>query len=175
VIVTHFHADHVAMLRRFPQAQILAKGSVLDALNRRGAGNIRHGVFAELLPGDIAARLTDVATLPTRTAPLGLGQGRDLFGDGFMLAIDLPGHAEGHFGVCFPKLAVPLLYAVDAQWLLAAILENRVPGFPASLIAENALQLAESVRRVADFHRAGGMVMLCHDPIRTPYDLPDQA
>ena len=161
VILSHFHADHVATLDLFPQARIFAKTRFLNSIGERsGWRNLRHGVFAELLPEGLAARTVDIDRLAARDAPFGLGAGRDLFGDGSLLAIDLPGHAEGHVGLCFARLPVPLLYAVDVQWLIDALPEGRQPGFPASLIANDRRALAESARRVLAFRLAGGQVLL---------------
>jgi len=67
------------------------------------------------------AKLRDIADCPRKPAGAHLGDGADLFGDGSVLAVDLPGHAEGHFGLLFPHLPAPLLYAVDAQWRLPAV------------------------------------------------------
>ncbi|MGD9480954.1 MBL fold metallo-hydrolase [Shinella sp. G-2] len=174
VVLTHVHADHVSTLDLFPQARIIAKTGLLAQVENRGLWqNLNHGVFAELLPKGLAARAADVDGFALRDAPLGLGRGRDLFGDGSVLAIDLPGHAEGHYGLCFAALPVPLLYAVDTQWLLAALPEERQPGFPASLIANDRQALAESARRVLAFRQAGGDVLLCHDPGQSPYDLSE--
>lgn len=86
-----------------------------------------------------------------------------------MLGVPLPGHATGHYGLCFSGDR-PLLYAVDAQWLLPAVLEGRVPGLPASLVAHEKADLADSVALVKRFAQAGGEVMLCHDPTLTRYD-----
>ena len=174
VILTHVHADHVSTLDLFPQAHIIARTRLLAQVEKRSLWqNLNHGVFAELLPKGLAARATDVDRFALRDAPLGLGTGRDLFGDGSVLAIDLPGHAEGHFGLCFAALPVPFLYAVDTQWLLAALPQERQPGFPASLIANDRQALAASARRVLAFRQAGGDVLLCHDPGQSPYDLPE--
>lgn len=174
VILTHHHADHVATLDLFPQARIVTKAAMLERIRNRGLGkNLRHGVFAELLLEGLSTRTTDVDGLALRDAPFGLDAGRDIFGDGSVLAIDLPGHAEGHFGLCFTTLPVPLLYAVDVQWLVAALPAERQPGFPASLIADDRQALAESARRVLAFRQAGGAVLLCHDPETSPYDLPE--
>lgn len=176
VIVTHFHVDHVCELSHYPSANIIGSGRGLRGV-RRGAtfANLRHGLFNELVPDDVEARFTDVETCPEAPAPLGLGAGRDLFGDGSLLAIDLPGHAVGHFGLCFPDLSTPLLYAVDTQWLLRAVTEARVPGFPPTLIADDARALVRSAGTVAEFANAGGEIMLCHDPDPQAYDLPDEA
>ena len=171
VIVTHFHVDHVSALGRFPGARLIAHGPTFAGVTRRGTfSNLRRGIFPELLPADMRHRLDDVTARPEREAPHGLGPGWDLFGDGSVLAIDLPGHAEGHFGLCFPLAATPLLYATDVQWLRAA-LPNRGPGFPASLIAEDRRAAQDSISRVARFAAAGGEVMLCHDPEPTAHDL----
>lgn len=172
IIVTHFHADHVAGLNLFPKARIVAKAGVLRKILKQSAlKNLHHGIFADLLPANLASRVEDVDGVTAREAPFGLGRGRDLFGDGSVLALDLPGHAEGHFGLCFASLPVPLLYAVDAQWCAEALEEGRRPGFPASLIAHDPKALAESTRRVLAFRQAGGEVLLCHDPAESRYDL----
>jgi glyoxylase-like metal-dependent hydrolase (beta-lactamase superfamily II) len=161
VIVTHLHADHVAYLRDFPNARFVTDGQV--------AGSLRHGVFNELLPDDFADRQDALRAAPLADLPFGLGQGFDVLGDGSVLAVPLPGHAAGHFGLCFPGDR-PLLYAVDAQWILDAILQDCLPGFPLRLIAHDQVALNASVALVRQFAQAGGEVVLCHDPTPNPYD-----
>lgn len=171
VIVTHFHVDHVSALARFPNARIITHGSALSAIRAaRPVANLLQGIFLELLPADIDDRLEDVVAKASVEAPLGLGRAYDIFGDGSLLAVDLPGHAAGHFGLCFPDTDRPLLYATDTQWLIAA-LPDRAPGFPASLIGTSARDKAASTARVARFAAAGGVVMLCHDPAPTAHDI----
>lgn len=161
VIVTHLHADHVAHLRDFPNARFVTDGQV--------SGAMRHGVFNEVLPDDFAARQDEMRAGAFADLPFGLGQGHDLLGDGTVLGVPLPGHAPGHFGLCFPG-ATPLLYAVDTQWMLDAILQDRVPGFPLSLVASDKTTATGSIAFARAFAQAGGMVMTCHDPAMTPYD-----
>lgn len=161
ILVTHLHADHVAYLPEFPNARFVTDGQI--------SGTLRHGVFDELLPHDFAARQVDLRSFGLAALPYALGQGFDLLGDGTVLAVPLPGHAAGHFGLCFTG-GTPLLYAVDAQWLLAAVLADRIPGFPVSLIAEDSQALTESTALVRAFAQAGGDIMLCHDPAQTPWD-----
>ncbi|GAB2184727.1 MBL fold metallo-hydrolase [Roseibium sp. LAB1] len=173
IVLTHFHADHVAALHLFPKARVFTKAAVFArVLARSRFANLRHGIFDELLPQDLSSRIVDIDKLPVIPAPHGLGQGADLFGDGSMLAVDLPGHAEGHFGICFAAQPVPLLYAVDTQWCEAALHPGMAPGLPAILVASDRATLADSTRRVAAFRKQGGDVLLCHDPSDSPYDLP---
>ena len=77
---------------------------------------LRHGIFKELLPPDFQHRivpLQDMRRQPTDTV---LGEGYDLFGDGSYLAIPLPGHAFGHFGIFWRDQTGPVIYATDAAW-----------------------------------------------------------
>ncbi|WGI23275.1 MBL fold metallo-hydrolase [Amylibacter sp. IMCC11727] len=171
VIITHFHVDHVSCLARFPQARLIADAATYaTVMGRSHWANMHRGIFPELLPADMTERLDDTAQKPTVDAPLGLGPARDIFGDQSVLAVELPGHAEGHFGLCFNGEDRPLLYATDTQWVTSA-LHSRSPRFPASLVAEDRAAHMESTARVAAFADAGGTVLLCHDPDVTRYDL----
>jgi glyoxylase-like metal-dependent hydrolase (beta-lactamase superfamily II) len=163
IIITHFHADHVAALRDFPNASFIASGVAWEAIRRmRDTQRIHNGIFKELLPKDFASRLLPIETLPERPAPFGLGAGRDIWGDGSCLAIDLPGHATGHFGLVWPELDPPLLYAADTTWLSDAV-DDRLPRGPARMIYADEAAMRKSAALVAAFREAGGRVVLCHD------------
>lgn len=175
VIVTHFHADHISGLKLFPKARFIASDgawSRLTAWPRWRA--LRHGVFPELLPADFSGRLIGLSALPKTEGLHGLPGGADLFGDGSMIAIDLPGHADGHFGILFPNSAPPLLYAVDAQWLLAAITQDCTPGLPLKLIVRDCIAMGASGGVLRRFLASGGEIVLCHDPDVTRYDLAEE-
>ena len=164
VIVTHFHVDHISGLRLFPNARFTASGAALARLTGRSLlANLHRATFPELLPPDFAARLDAVED--ARLAP----EGRDLFSDGSVLALDLPGHADGHFGLLFPG-ARPLVYGTDTQWLRDALATGRRPGLPMRLFAETPAALAPSTDLVERLRAGGAEVVLCHDPAPTPFD-----
>ncbi|MCX7358030.1 MAG: MBL fold metallo-hydrolase [Alphaproteobacteria bacterium] len=164
ILLTHLHADHVSALHDYPDAKIFADGAGVDHfLEGTEINRVRHGVFRELLPDDLRSRVVRFETLPTVEAPLGLGSARDVFGDGDVLAVSLPGHMRGHTGFVWPKLERPLLYAADSQWLARAVMENRSPGPPAQWIMDDVKANAQTRQRIAAFARAGGEVVYCHD------------
>ena len=145
VFITHFHADHVSGLKRFPKARFIAAGWA-QIHSQPIWQQLRHGVFAELLPVDFATRLIPMT--------------RDVFGDGSMLSLDLPGHALGHTGVVWPDYN--LVYAADAQWMGRALREDRPPRGPARLIYhdEAAMRASLAVLRAM----SGYEMVFCHDP-----------
>ncbi|PBB19753.1 MBL fold metallo-hydrolase [Mesorhizobium sp. WSM4313] len=176
IIVTHFHADHISGLSLFRNARFIASDAAWARVKARGPRrNLRHGVFTELFPPDFEARLEGISAKPRVTPQGAIPGGADLFGDGSVIAVDLPGHADGQFGLLFTGPVRPLLYAVDAQWLLNALTHNRTPGFPATLIAEDAAAIEPTSAMLRRFLASGGEVMLCHDPAPTSYDLAPEA
>lgn len=165
ILLTHLHADHVSALLDYPHARVIGDLAALDHFLKAGAaGRTRHGVFRELLPDDLRARLTPLDTLAMVEAPLGLGSARDVFGDGEVLAVPLPGHMKGHTGYLFARQSPPLLYAGDADWLALAIRERRSPGAPARWILDDESAARETSARLSAFADAGGRLVLCHDP-----------
>ena len=138
VIVTHFHADHVARLDEFPGARIVtsdrAARTISAASNRQA---VRHGVFKELLPPDLMSRLDPIEGKPLVAAHPALGQGHDLLGNASLLAIDLPGHADGHIGLFWQDETGPTLYATDATWSMKALLEDRTPAISRKVVFDD--------------------------------------
>ena len=165
IIITHFHADHVSALLDFPKAHFLLSRKVWESFVGSGQfGNLRHGVFGELIPANFAERMTFFETLPMVKLGDPFGHGYDVLGDGSTLAIDLPGHAAGHSGLLFTDGPRPLLYATDVQWLPLAITENRAPGFPATRIYDDANAAINSAAKVRAFAASEGDFLLCHQP-----------
>ncbi len=160
IVITHFHADHISGLRRFPKARFLAAG--WPALKAQSAWHrLRHGVFDELLPADFEARLTPIEDRPMVELPF--GRSHDLFGDASLLALPLPGHATGHCGLVWPD--EKLIYAADAQWLGQAMRENRPPKGLARLVYDDEAAMLASLETLRAAEKAGFAVRMCHDPI----------
>ncbi len=165
IVVTHFHADHVAALRDFPNASFIASGAAWARIKAMSAlDRLHNGIFLELLPEDFEARLLPIERCAESALPGGLVKGWDIWGDGTCIATDLPGHALGHFGLIWPTLATPLLHAVDTTWLREA-LDWRLPSGIVRLIYDDDATMRASVEKVRVFRAGGGRVVLCHERV----------
>lgn len=132
VVLSHFHGDHVAGLHAFPKAAIHCARAGLDDLRQRGRfAATRRGLLPGLLPADLSARARFFEDQPRRALPgdfAPFAEGADLLGDGSLLAVELPGHCPGHWGLALRDARWGLhLLVADAAWSLNAIRQDRPP------------------------------------------------
>ena len=159
VVVSHFHADHVAGLRDFPRAAVICSRAAWESVRGlRGFRAVRNGFLRALLPEDVETRLSFVEDRPALEASGALrrfGVLRDLFGDGSVLAVELPGHAAGQIGLYLPETPDgALLFAADAAWSEAAYEEALAPP-PAitTRVLGETTRYRETLRKLADLRR----------------------
>lgn len=127
IIVSHFHGDHIAGLLDFPAAKLIARKTAYDhVVGQHGLAAMRRGFLPGLMPADFAAR---AQLLPAFSSPAlpGLGPTHDLFGDGSMVLVELPGHARGQIGLLANTQRGRILFAADGAWHSQAIREVRPP------------------------------------------------
>lgn len=132
VILSHFHADHIAGLHAFPGARIhCAKAGLRSACQGSRAARLQQGILRALLPADIRGRARFFEEAPPAALPRALAPfetGADLIGDGSILAVELPGHCPGHWGVLVNDAQAGLHFLVaDAAWSSEAIRRNAPP------------------------------------------------
>jgi len=131
VFISHFHGDHVGGLPDFPAARIYCAREAWDDLTRRSRwSRVRNGLLRELAPAELAPRLTFFEDLPALQLAAELtpfDSGRDLFGDGTLAAIALPGHAAGHWGLSFHDGKRRVFLLGDAAWSSDALRAGHPP------------------------------------------------
>lgn len=134
VIVSHFHGDHVAGLRDFPNARYIALRAesehLLGLRGQRWRATLQ-GRLPAMLPADFSQRLEHAddcaaVALPGWMKPF--EQGLDLLGDASLLGVPLPGHSHGQLGLCIADAGGrPLLLVADACYSLPACRDGRLP------------------------------------------------
>jgi glyoxylase-like metal-dependent hydrolase (beta-lactamase superfamily II) len=160
VVISHFHADHIAGLRDFPQAEFVASRTAYDHVSpRRGLSALHRGFIPVLLPEDFNQRLTLLEAF--RDAPLpALGPTHDLFGDGSLQLVALPGHARGQVGLLAQTWRGPRLFAADSCWLSRSVYERRPPHRVTNVLIDDATAVRTTIERLHDFLKASPEVVL---------------
>lgn len=159
VIVSHFHADHIAGLGDFPRAEIVCARAGFDAIRQaRGLRGLMQGLLPGLMPADSDTRVRYLDTLPMIDLPpqlASLGAGRDLFGDGSAILIDLPGHSIGQTGLYLPDSpAGALLMVADAAWSIEAVERCLPPPGPVTFLLGQHALYRDTLRKLHDLRQA---------------------
>lgn len=149
VILSHFHADHLGGIKDFPDATVIASQRAFGAAQALSPIQaVKTGFIPDLVPGDLKNRMTPLermGSIPVLDYLPGFQSGWDLFGDGSVLAVPLPGHAKDQFGIYFRDAQHGETFLVaDAAWSSRAIRENRLP----SALAYSAFDSGKDYDRV---------------------------
>ncbi len=153
IFISHFHADHIAGLLDFPRASFICSKIALDTFMRLGRlKGLLKGYLPGLLPSDFVERclfieerkkiVIDGKYRPFETA-------YDIFSDGGLLAIALPGHAAGQFGLLLESRRKSYFLIGDASWTREAYQEGVRPNILTYAIMDNGKQYLETLDKLS--------------------------
>lgn len=150
VIVSHFDPDHIGGLRDFPNARIICSRRAWEEVEgKTGWKALAARYLPGLVPADITTRLR---LLPDPEGPaLGpFDHSLDLFGDGSIRLVSLPGHAPGMLGAfVHTGEAGDFFLCADACWSLDAIESGGPPRGVHRRIATDKGEQDETYRKLA--------------------------
>lgn len=143
--ISHFHFDHIGQAAEFPQATLLMGQADLAVLRRPGQESRAKRLAPWLQEG---AKLEEISG------------DHDVFGDGSVVMLDLPGHTPGHHGllVKLPRRG-PVLLSGDVAHFRENLASDGVPSFN----TDRADSLASMDRFRALARNLGATLIIQHD------------
>jgi len=156
IVISHFHADHIAGLRDFPNATFICSKKSYDAVRTlTGFRAVRHAFIPALLPDDFEARCIQLDDVGSTLMPEGLpfNVGHDIFQDGSLICVDVSGHAVGQLGLFVETEAHEYFLCADAVWSSRAYREARSPHPIAGLIMSDRRVYQESFNRIVELYK----------------------
>jgi N-acyl homoserine lactone hydrolase len=114
--ISHWHFDHTGQARHFPQARLLMGRGDVELLRRT--------------PPVDEDSVRALAPWLTGTSPLEpLDGDRDVFGDGRVVMLDMPGHTPGHYSLLVRLASGPVLLSGDLYHFTEQVENRGVPPF----------------------------------------------
>jgi len=170
VIISHFHADHIGGLRDFPKASMMCSGTAYTAVkNKKGLCALKNGYLVGLMPSDFIDRCVFFET--KKMIPInnlgGFTEGYDLFDDKSIIAVPLPGHAKGQYGLFFYDINnKPVFLIADSCWTKEAYEELKLPYILTYLIHDSRKSYKETIYKLHHLHKNQPEVLIipshCH-------------
>jgi glyoxylase-like metal-dependent hydrolase (beta-lactamase superfamily II) len=145
--ISHYHGDHTGQARHFPQAKLVigaADAAALRATPAPGGGS----------PDDLAHWLKGEGKVVEATGDI------DIFQDGRVVMIDLPGHTPGHFALLVRLASGPVLLSGDLYHFTEQVANRGVPPFN----HDRADTLASMDRFDRMARNLGAKVIIQHEP-----------
>lgn len=174
IVISHFHADHIAGLKDFPKARFLYNQSAFDAVkDLTGFKAVRNAFLPGLLPKDFMAR-SDTLVFPTPSfAKASAGRkagihpfsyGHDLFGDGSIILHNLPGHTVGQIGLMAQTKHRPVFFVADACWLEKTYQDGVMPNPITNLLTADPVQYKQTIQDIhqLSIDRPDIVILPCH-------------
>ena len=157
IIISHFHADHIAALKDFPQAKFIYMKDGYDKVKGlKGFRAVKQGYLSGLMPDDFESR--SIAIDPNKNDykidsvdPFSLCF--DYFGDGTIKFIPLSGHYRGHLGALIKTENEQFFLIADSCWLSKSYRENIGPHVMANLIMDNPGEYKDTLTKIHNFHQ----------------------
>ena len=158
IFLSHFHPDHIGSLKELPAVPILHSQSGLTVLAQCSPRQRAQAAFLpELLPDDFPSRaqaIEGLARVALSEEWRPFTEAFDVIGDQSLLAIALPGHAVGQYGLlCRLADGRYVFLVADAAWTRRNITELALPGFPAGRLIGDATAFRATLQRLHDFQK----------------------
>lgn len=143
IILSHLHADHIAGLVDFPEAKIICSQDGYENLSHlKGISAVRGGFLPKLMPNDFLERTQWIENKP------------DIWGDGSIKMIPMPGHAPGQYGAHLQTNTGEKLLCADTCWQSRSYRDLvDLPAFTHALLTHDTAAFRDSLQSLHFFSR----------------------
>ncbi len=168
VILSHFHADHIAGLKDFPKAKIIcSKSAHQEVLAIKSFKAVSKGILHGLLPIGYEKRLLYVEDIAERIHVNNFGITEyQLWGLQDFKLLLLPGHAKGMLGFEVKQPNQHILYATDASWSYDCFKQGILPRKIVKLFFDSWDEYTETLDKLRAYEVAhpGITILFTHCP-----------
>ncbi|MEM8892075.1 MAG: MBL fold metallo-hydrolase [Bacteroidota bacterium] len=168
LVISHYHADHIAGLKDFPHSQFYSMKSGYDQMLRhKGFSGVRRGLIDKLMPEDIADRIDFFDSWEKVARNDAFEYHYDMFGDGSIKVVQLPGHARGQIGLLLNEGNKDAVFlAADGFWLTESLDTNVLPSGIVRLFFDDWPAYKDSFQKIRSYRaeHPDTSIISCHCP-----------
>lgn len=168
IILSHFHADHIAGIKDFPHVPLMVAHQAWQFLSPlRGIAALKQGFLPDLIPQTIEQQLRFIHSFQLIALPKELEPFR--FGwvlpnsNGEIILVELDGHAIGHLGAFVLTEQGWQLIASDAAWSVKNFRDQQVPAKISQLIMYQPSAFYRTLGYLQQLDQRGIKIHLSHD------------
>ncbi len=153
VIISHFHGDHIAGLKDFPNATFYCSKIAWEQVKHiPSLLGFSKGILKKLIPTDFETRVKFFEEMNQSFQDETLGRTVNIFDDNSILVFDVPGHARGQIGIKIKTEKNTYLLIADACWDKRAFEKGMLPNPIVKLFFDSWQDYLESVSKISKYH-----------------------
>lgn len=151
IVISHFHADHVAALKDFPKAQYIFLQECWNHVSGLSSWTaLQSGFLSGLIPEDFTKRslaLSPKSMISSDLLSPYFPEIHDVFSDNLLYAVPLPGHVRGQLGLFIPDEGPNGTFLVaDACWLSKSYRDNVLPSILTLMIMDSRKEYVKTLK-----------------------------
>jgi glyoxylase-like metal-dependent hydrolase (beta-lactamase superfamily II) len=164
IVLSHFHADHIAGCRFFKNAQFICdKNAYISLKCKNKFLQVREGFISSLLPDDFEKRVLFVQDIKSKTVDLYGFNAKQIINRDDLFVFSIEGHAKGQIGL-YVKADKEYLFVADAVWSHEAYRNLNYPHWIAFLIIDNKREYISNILKLNKIYKNKNLKIICtHD------------